>query len=171
MTKPKVQMVTATLSEHRGLAAIFSREVHTGSLSIISYMQAQTAVGGAELSLLNDPERPVALVLDAETVDAEAIDQRRRSMERRLGRLTPEPWTITLAVPNIESWALADPEIRALFESDEAFGSNRLRSATRLADFVRQHAIDRAEVGRQHPEFARLLEYLGRFIPAAQPVS
>lgn len=57
-------------------------------------------------------QRPVALVTDADAIEGDAIEQRRRILDELLrSASTGVPYKVVLAVPEIESWFFIVPDV------------------------------------------------------------
>ena len=84
-------------------------------------IQPQTAivtVGGRSnitsmaRSLMVMKRRPVALVTDSDAVEKVAVEQRQQTLEELVGSASAGvPYKVILAVPEIESWFFAVPEV------------------------------------------------------------
>jgi hypothetical protein len=162
-------MITENLTERRFLDAIFRAEIERGAVEIASTLTSTGALSVAEYSLLEHPEIPVALVLNADTDDLERVDARQRTIERILTRAAPTGWHVTLAVPKIDAWVKADPRVREDFESNEATRDNRFNQGVRIGELAKVAPIDREAIARAHPEFRALEEFVERHAPIPQP--
>jgi hypothetical protein len=83
-------MLTENLPEARVLEAIFRAERENGWLEVSYHLTASGALSSGELSLLEHPDVPVALVVNSITLDKEksTIDEA-QSGECSLGSLIP----------------------------------------------------------------------------------
>src|SRR5438132_5984776 len=73
---------------------------------IVDGFTASAATALAELSLLEHPERPVAVLLNTRTEDPAEIDEVRSALRRILARASPSGWYVALAVPRLDAWAM-----------------------------------------------------------------
>lgn len=63
-------------------------------------------------SLMVMRRKPVALVTDADAIDKDAVEQRRRTLEDLMrSATTGVPYKVVLAVPEIESWLFVVPDV------------------------------------------------------------
>jgi hypothetical protein len=155
-----VRLMAENLPEHRILEAIFLPERTAGLLKVSSYLTSSAAVAAAVGSVLERPDVPLALVLNTKTDDPAKIDDERRTISRILYRNGPADWHVALAVPDVDSWLMADPRVRQVFEADEVTRTDRYERAVRAIDLARAAPIDREAIGRAHPEFRALNEFI-----------
>jgi hypothetical protein len=77
-----------------------------GAMSAIKYISAGGWSGADALarSYLTDPDVRVAVVVDADTLDANGAAERKRFLERSLGQIAPHSrWCAVVVVPEIEA--------------------------------------------------------------------
>src|SRR4051812_25188647 len=111
MPVPSVRILAENLPEQRFLEAIFREELEHDLVEISSWLTSSAVIGIAQRTLLEQPERPVALVLNTNTRDPREIDVQGRTVRRILARITPDGWHVALAIPEVDVWVLADPRI------------------------------------------------------------
>ncbi|MDR3639093.1 MAG: hypothetical protein P4L84_35135 [Isosphaeraceae bacterium] len=160
MASPQVQLLAENLPEHRFLEAIFLEERRAGLVTVSSYLLPSTALAAAELYLLQDRQRPIALVLNSGTKVPEQIERKRASLQRVLSRITPEHWLVVLAIPDVDSWIMADPQVQERMAADLAFRESRDERSARIAELARTHPLDRNAIGQAHPEFRDLVGFI-----------
>ena len=160
MANDKIQLLTENRAEQLFLMAIFLEERRRGLIEVSSFLLPDTAVSAAELYLLQRPERPIALILNAGHKAPEQIEKKRAVLRRILSKITRKNWHISLANPNVDAWVMADPDVKAEFEADPAAKDNRHEQAARIGDIAARRDLDREKIGESHPEFAALVEYI-----------
>lgn len=170
-TPQRVRLLAENLPEHRLLEAIFLDERQRGLVEVSSFLTPDAALGAAELFLLQHPERPVALVLNTGTDHSERIAAQRKVTRRVLSRITPDGWHLALAIPDVDAWVMADSRLRQAFESDETTRRSRYERAVRIGDLARDLPVDHEAIGRAHPEFAALAEFINRHATVPQPMA
>jgi hypothetical protein len=120
------------------------------------------AISHAEVSLLEHPEQPVAVLLNAGTEDPIAIKETRGAAMRILARAYPENWCVALAIPRLNAWALTDPRIREAFEADEATRKNYYAQAARIGALTKNRPFDDSVLRRDNADYRGLVEFLER---------
>jgi hypothetical protein len=89
MPSPNVCILTEKLADQRFLGAIFLEEESLGLVEIIPCLTSSAAVSGAMTMLSNDPERPIAVVINADTEDPREVKAIRGSAWRLLAQQAP----------------------------------------------------------------------------------
>jgi hypothetical protein len=171
MPPSSIRVLTENLPEERALQAIFRDELERGSIEVQSLLTSSAALGVAEYSLLEHPDRPIALVLNAGDEDPMRREERRDTIHRILTNASTSGWHVALAVPDVEAWFMADPFVRATFDADEAARSSRHERAVRIGPLARRRSIDRESICREFPEFQALAEFLERSARALQTLA
>lgn len=166
MALPQIRLVTANLPDHRILEAIFLEESRAGLIEVSSYDLPNSALAGAELNLLQYPDRAVALVLNAGTDVSEKVDRKRAGFRRYLARITRKNWIVVLAVPDVDSWVADDPRVRERMTTDPAFRDSLDERAVRIEELASAHPLDRSAIGQAHPEFRTLLDFIEKHTSA-----
>jgi hypothetical protein len=164
-------VITHSATDQRFLEAIFRKERESGVMEVSSRSTYSGAIAMAEYMLLMTGDRPIVLILNADTDDPERIKREQRTIERILYRSAPNGWHVTLAIPNVDAWVKADPRIRADFEANSATRGNRYNQAIRIWELVKEAPLNREEIRRVHPEFRALDEFIERSSPILQPAS
>jgi hypothetical protein len=132
-------------------------------VEIVDSLTTSGTIGLAELSLLEHPERPVAVLLTAP--DGEEADQTRATVKRILARAAPEGWYVGVAVPRLEAWATTDPRIKQDLESYRPGKANSSERAVRIAELTKHQPFDPSELYRKNPDFRGLVDFLQRHSP------
>ncbi len=166
----RLRLITENLPEQRFLEAIFRPEIERGAVQVDSALTASAATGIAEYSLLSYPGRPVALVLNAGG-RYPLTDEDLEATIRILSKASRSDWCFVPADPDVDAWVMADPRVRAGFESDETTRNNLHERAARIGDLARARPIDRAAIGRSHPSFRDLDNFIKQHTSALQPTT
>jgi hypothetical protein len=173
MPSPSIRIFTEKLPEQRFLQAIFFEEEALGLVEISPELAASGAVSAATSSLLDHPERPAVVVINADTEDPREVKALRGSAWRLLAQVTDgdENWHVAVAVPRVDAWVLADPRIAQAFQAEEATRTRRWAQAERIGELARQAPLDREAIGRAHPGFAALAAFIKRLAPVPEPAT
>ncbi len=159
MTTRKFQLLAENLPEQRFLQAIFRQERKASLPEVSSYLLAESAIGAAQLYLLQDPDRPVALVLNE--ADRDRAADRRREIESFLGRLArPDNFLLTFAIPDVDAWIRADPVVEIARRTNPLLSEDRHKFAANLARELGDHPIGRDAIAARFPEFRELRDFL-----------
>ena len=137
----------------------YNVDIHEG-------MTTSGTIARAQFSLLEHPDRPVAVLLTEPTGDAREREQNRASVKRLLARAAPEGWYVGVAVPRLDAWAMTDPRIKQDFESYFQGRANYLDRARRFAEITRNQSFDPTELSRQSADFRGLIAFLKQHSPA-----
>jgi hypothetical protein len=158
MKPSQARLIVENLPEKRFAEALFPRD----DLQIDDGMTTSGAIALAVFSLLEHPERPVALLLNAGTEEDRAIDELRGTVKRILARAAPEGWYVAIAVPRLDAWAVTDPRIKRDFDSLLDGKATYIDKAVRIGKLVREEPFDPTELLRRSPDFKGLVEFLQR---------
>jgi hypothetical protein len=124
----------------------------------------------AEVSLLQHPERPVAIVVDTRTEDELKSASIRLAGKRILARAYPENWYVGVAIPRMVAWAMTDPrykrELDAL-DPKTLYGDR----AAQVGELAKKLPFDATELYRTNPDFRGLLEFVQKHAPATAAVA
>jgi hypothetical protein len=122
--------------------------------------------GRAEASLLDNPERPVAVVVNTRTEDESKAAALRLGVKRILARAYPEGWYAGVAIPNMLAWAMTDTRFK---REIDALDSKTLYQdkAGRVGELVKKLPFDASELYRTSADFRGLLEFVQKHAPAA----
>ncbi len=119
----------------------------------------------AQGSLLFNPERPVAVVVDTRTENQREYAEIKLAIKRILARAYPENWYVGVAIPRMVAWAMTDPnykrEIDAL-DSGTLYGD----LAAFVGKLVKKQPFDASELYRGSADFRGLLEFVQKHAPA-----
>jgi hypothetical protein len=175
MSAHRVHLISENLPEQSFLQAIFLEEWRRGLVGFGSYLTPDGALSGAELHLLRNlgrrEKQPIALVLNAGSRPLEVIARKRAAIGRDLSKISRGNWHVTLAIPKVDAWVLADPAVRAGFEADEATRDNRYEQSRRIREIAERRPIDRQLIAASHPEFVELAEYIREKTAVPQPTA
>ena len=160
MSEPTIRMLTDGKINEGLIRALFRDELDRGEITLRSYYATSGAIGAAEFTLIEYPDVAVILVFNAGDEEDYKIEERQATIHRILYRDAPDGWHVTLAVPDVDAWVMADPEVRAAFEADEATRANPRERSKRIGPMAEARAIDREAIAHAHPEFASLMEFL-----------
>ncbi len=121
----------------------------------------------AEMSLLQHPERPVAVVLDTRTENERECAIIRSTTKRLLAASYPENWYAGIAIPNMVAWAMTDPRFKREIDAldSKAFYLDR---AARVGELVKKQPFDASELLRTNADFRGLLEFVQKHAPVAK---
>jgi hypothetical protein len=165
----KVRTLTDSPAAERVLKAILKpwvdrKEIH------ISYLLGSASIVLARQSLLEHPERPVALVLSADTTNAQKAFEDRASVQRMLGSAYPDNWYVAIVIPKVSAWALADPRIKSEFDAGELSKSSEYQQAIRISELVKEKPFDLDALRKVSPDFRGLEDFLNRYAESPQAV-
>jgi hypothetical protein len=123
-------------------------------------------ISAAEMSLLQHPERPVAVVVDTRTEDTRKCAEMRLTIKYILAAAYPENWYVGVAIPNMVAWAMTDPCFK---QELDALGSEALNldRATLVGELAKKQPFDATELYRSSSDFRGLLEFVQKHAPAA----
>jgi hypothetical protein len=165
-----VRLLVENRPEEKIAEAIFRREVESGLVEVDSGLTTSGTIALAELSLLEHPDRPVALVLNTRTENQEKIAELHETVPRILSRTAPpDRWQVALAVPRLDAWAWVDPRLRAALEAREVLNKDYSRLADELVKLTRKHPFDVEALAQASPDFRGLLDFIQRHAQAARP--
>src|SRR5579884_785003 len=156
MTQAPTRLIVENLAEKRFAEAL----LRPYRLRIDDALTTSGAVALAELSLLEHPEQPVALLLNAGTEEPERIEELRATVKRILARAAPEGWFVALAIPRLNAWAVTDPRIRRAFEEEEATRSDYFNQAVRIGPLTTRQPFDATALRQANEDFRGLLRFL-----------
>ena len=129
-------------------------------------------------SLYDHPERPIAVLVAADTDNPRVVAAERGAMKRMLARAHWENWCAAMAVPDLFAWIRTDPFYRQELDALETNSPKKIWNADR-ADRIRElaphHPFDPTELLRTEPDYRGLVEFLTRHgaakAGAPQPVA
>jgi hypothetical protein len=175
MTSPRVWLLVENLAERRFLEAIFARRIEGGDVAVRDYLVRSAAIGMAKLSLLKQPERPLALVFNAATEAPTPVEEQRAMLGHLLADCgPPDRWHVTVVDPRINAWALADPRIKREFESRPDTDPRQndpgvyYNQAVRIGELVKHTPFDVDALQKASPEFRDLEQFIDRHVEAAR---
>lgn len=155
-------MLVENLPDRRIMEGIFADELKGKQIRVDDCLLASAALAMAKGSLLERPGLAIALVVNANTTDPIAIEERRGSIHRILGQVAADGWHATLVVPRLDVWAEADQRIHAAFSGHpERLGpDNYVDRAVELSELVRQEPFDRQSLRSQSSDFRALENFI-----------
>ncbi len=174
MSRPRVWLLTENLPERRFLEAIFADRRAAGDVAVRDYLVRSAAIGMAKLSLLEQPELPLALVFNTQTEDPIEIEEQRGTLQRILAACALQGWHVALAAPRINAWALADPWIKQQFEDRPETDPRRqdqgmyYNQAIRIGELVQRRPFDVEALKAVSPEFRSLNKFIDQHVSAAK---
>lgn len=137
------------------------------AVEVIDSMTTSAAISKAIVSLLDHPERPVAVLLNAPTRNSrETTAEMRGAAKRLLARAALEGWYVAIAIPRLDAWAMTDPRIKQDFESYLEGKANYRDRAKRIGELTKNQPFDPSELYRKSDDFRSLVEFLQRHSPA-----
>jgi hypothetical protein len=139
--------------------------LHPYTVEIIDGGTSSGAISRAMASLLHQPDRPVAVLLDAPSGDSREIAQERGAIKRLLARSAPEGWYVAIAIPRLDAWAMTDPRIKQDFESYQHGKASYQDRSLRIGELIKRHPFDPSELYRTNADFKGLVEFLQRHSP------
>jgi hypothetical protein len=134
-------------------------------VEIIDGLTTSGAIALAELSLLEHPERPVAVLLNAPAGEPRQVEQIRATVKRILARAAPEGWYVGVAIPRLDAWAMTDPRIKQDFESFLEGKASYTDRAVRIGNLTKNQPFNPSELYRKSDDFRGLVEFLQRYSP------
>lgn len=135
------------------------------AVEVIESTTTSGAISMAMGALLDDPGRPVAVLLDAPSVNSREIAIERGAIKRLLARAAPEGWYAAIAIPRLDAWVMTDPRIKQDFESYLQGKASYRDRALRIGELTRRHPFDSSELYRTNEDFKGLVEFLQRHSP------
>jgi hypothetical protein len=136
------------------------------AVEIIDGMTTSGAIALAQFSLLEYPERPIAVLLDAPAGDGRESAELRATVKRLLARTAPEGWYVGLAIPRLDAWAMTDPRIKQDFELHAQGKADYFGRAARIGKLTKSQPFDPSVLYRQSEDFRGLIDFLQRYAPA-----
>ena len=135
------------------------------AVEVIATTTTSSAISKAMGSLLDHPERPVAVLLDAPSESSREIAEERATIKRLLARAAPEGWYVAIAVPRLDAWLMMDPRIKQDFEAYLQGKASYHDRAMRIGELTRHQPFDASELYRTNEDFKGLVEFLQRHTP------
>jgi hypothetical protein len=131
-------------------------------VEVVAACSASGAISMAESSLLNHPEKPLAVLIETRTEKPREVEEIRGAGLRLLASCAWEGWFLALGVPRLEAWAVTDPRIKQDFES--RFGPRTLTAekAARFEELTGTIPFDPSELLRTCPDFQGLVAFIQR---------
>lgn len=129
---------------------------------IVDGATSSGAISLAQRSLLDHPERPVAVLLKANTEDEVKVYELRASVRRLLAGVAPEGWVVALAVPRLEAWAMTDPRIAQGLQSYLEGKATAVQRAVRIGELTKKQPFDQTALYQQSADFRALVDFLRR---------
>lgn len=169
-----IRLLVENLPDQRIVEGILKQEIDEHHVHIDRGWDSSTVVSIAEFSLLEHPERPVAVIINTKTSEpAEIEDEFRGPVRRILSRAAPQGWHAAFAVPRLDEWAMADDRIRNEFERVEAQrGDNSYPDrAVRFAALVNQEPFDREALCQSCEEARELFKFIKQTFAATPPAA
>ena len=154
--QPPLRIVVEEEVDRMALAAVFGNEVASGQVEILAGEGRSGAISLAELLLLQDPERPVALVLDADRDDPERLLTSARNILARIG---DGDWHVAVAVPGLEQWFASVPDLKSAIES---------RSMTAGLAVLGKARVNRDSLRQVSKEFSEFDDFVRSELAALQ---
>jgi hypothetical protein len=162
MSSLQPRVYVENLPEKRFAAAL----LRSYAVEVIDGLTTSGTVALAELSLLEHPERHVAVLLNAPAGDWKEGERIRATVKRILARAAPEGWYVGVAIPRLVAWAMTDPRIKQDFESYLEGKANYIDRAVRIGELTKNQPFDPTELYRKSEYFRGLVEFLQRHSPA-----
>jgi hypothetical protein len=164
MSTPLVQVFVEDLPELRIAGAL----LRPYPVKLVDGRTCSNAIGLAKLSLLEEPEQPIALLLDAPGGDREA-EETRAAVMRILGRTAADGWYVAVAVPRLDAWAMTDSRIRQDLESYCDGQADYHERAARIARLTKNQPFDPTGLCRTNPDFKGLIEFIQQHTSDTSP--
>jgi hypothetical protein len=158
---------TGVIVEGRSGKLVAEALLRPYAVKIVESSTTSGAIALAERCLLEVPERPIAVLLNAGTEDEREVEEIRGAAKWLLARCALEGWYVAVAIPRLDAWALSDPRIRREFDSLPNGKEIYLDRLARLVELMRRHPFDATELYRTNADFRGLVEFLQRHAPAA----
>jgi len=153
------------------LTAIYSEEIAGGQIAPDAGLSPSGAVGGAEFSLLEHPNTPVALVLTTQTEDLRECRKILGLAEGMLASAYPHNWHVALAIPRLDAWAVQDPVVQAAFAANPrtqpGVPDSYQNRARLLQELVQRRPFDREALRQASTQFAALDAFIQEQLKAA----
>ncbi|HZV03751.1 MAG TPA: hypothetical protein VE999_01555 [Gemmataceae bacterium] len=135
------------------------------AVEIIDGGTSSGAISKAMGSLLDNPEQPVAVLLDGPSGTSREIAEERATIKRLLARAALEGWYVALAIPRLDAWAMTDPRIKQDFESFQHGKASYQDRSLRIGELIKRHPFDPSELYRSNADFKGLVEFLQKHSP------
>lgn len=189
MQTSPVPLLAENLPQQLYLEAIFRSLTDLGKLEIRSGLGRDSALAMAESFMLVHPDRRVAIVLETNSRDPEAIREYDRAARRRLSLTdaSGESWHLALAVPRLDAWALTDDHVRRQFAKNRQRDPDSVKSkksrdaiesgdyldlAARIQSLVSSKPFDLENLKRKSRQCSELCEFIEHsFEPASLPAT
>lgn len=157
-----LSLLVENRAEELMASGIFKDFIASELLRVIMCWESSSAISRAELSLLQNPELPVALVLNCSGPPEEF----RAPVENILRRDAPRgPWHLALAIPDMTTWLRLDPTFAsALANSTSTNMASKVEIAVFFKDWsaVASNRVDRDSIASRDREFEALHRFIGQ---------
>jgi hypothetical protein len=137
-------------------------------VEVVNGRTSSNMIGLAQFSLLEHPERPVAVLVNAEDGDGLEPNELRGTVKRLLARAAPDGWYVGVAIPRLDAWAMTDPRIKRDFESHFSDETSYADRAARFKQLTRSQPFDATELSRTNRDFRGLIDFIERHAPDSE---
>jgi hypothetical protein len=125
------------------------------------------AISKAQASLFHHPERPVAVLISADTEDLSRIEYERGATNRVVGRYAQcGPWYVAIAIPRLDAWAMTDPRLREALQPPPGGKLTYPDRAARIKELTQDEPFDATELLRTNADYKGLVDFLLKYAPA-----
>ena len=161
MSDALVRLFVENLPEKNFLSAIYRREIDAQLMELEAGRGAESTIALAESSLQDQPELPIALVLNSDTKQAAEIKRRKNRIFQKFFVIEPDQsrWCVAFAIPKLNAWVLADPFIKARLPAWRKGASQYDAQAVAILDLTKSYTIDRSCLTK-FPDFKELDRFL-----------
>jgi hypothetical protein len=134
---------------------------------VIKAFSDDTAIMRAKAALYHDPERPVAVLINAGTEDPVRIKEDRGAANRLVAQYAScGAWYVAIAIPRLDAWALTDPRLRDALQPPPGVKLLYKERAARIKELTRDEPFDATELLRLDTDYKGLVDFLVKYAPA-----
>ncbi len=154
----RIRIFVENRAEQLIVEGIFRPEIEAGEVQIDQCWELSSMIGVAQLSLLQHPERPVALVINASDRTQDDVEQNILGpIHRQLSDTASVDWIMVVAYPNIVAWAKSDPRVEEIYAAENL--TNKHDQAVRFARWCKENVFDRTLLTSSDSQFEKLIEF------------
>lgn len=165
-TNHQVRILVENRAEQLIVEGILRAEIEAGEVHVDQCWELSSLLRVADLSLLEHPERPIALIVNANGRTPSDIEEEVLGpIRRRLSDTASNDWIVVVAYPDILAWARSDARFDHACKMQNL--TNKHDLAARFADWSKAESFDRASLSTSDSQFASLLEFLTAHAAAA----
>jgi hypothetical protein len=123
------------------------------------------AVGHAMGFLLDEPQRPVVLLIGTRTDNERTIGTDRGAAQRLLATCSLTGWHVAMAIPRLDAWARTDPRIDRDLTAKFPGASLYVDRLARIAELLKTAPLDTTNLLKTNAEYRGLMAFLRQHSP------